>query len=151
MKVNRNMSNVNPNFSCKVIVFNIKKSLYGLIDHKRPPYEATRKYWHINNKKYLDFNIYQFAVGLVDGIAVTAFKINNWFLTQDKTPERIGRYEFEGIETKETEELKDFNWSKQRDLCMGHWGFGGYLVIEFDGNEKFRIIKGSSDKLWHHC
>lgn len=45
----------------------------------------------------------------------------------------------------------DFCWSKQRNLCMGHWQFGGYLVVEFDGNGKFRILKGIKDDRWRDC
>jgi len=137
------MEFVNPNFSCKVIVFNIKNSLYGLKGlKKRPPYEAARKYWEIN-EEHRNSDIYKYSVGLVDGVAVTAYKIKNWFPTKEK--QYIGRYEFEESETKETIQLKDYSWRKQRALCMGHWQFGGYLVVEFDGNGKFRILKGSKD------
>jgi len=42
------MEFVNPNFPCKVIVFNINNSLYGLKGlERRMPYEAARKYWEI--------------------------------------------------------------------------------------------------------
>jgi len=143
------MESVNPNFSCKVIVFNIKNALLGLKDFSiRSPYEAARKYWEIN-KEYRNCEIYKYSVGLIDGNAETAYKINKWFPTQEK--QYIGRYEFEGSETKKTMQLKGFSWRKQRALCMGHWQFGGYLVVEFDGNGKFRILKGLADDQWHKC
>lgn len=144
------MVSVNPNFPCKVIVFNIKKSFYGLNGfERRPPYEAARKYWKINNEEHRNCDIYKYSVGLIDGVAETAYKINKWFATQEE--QYIGRYEFEGSETKKSIQLKSFSWYKQRALCMGHYQFGGYLVIEFDGNGKFRILKGSTDKQWHKC
>jgi len=143
------MEFVNPNFPCKVIVFNIKKSLFGLNGfEKRPPYEAARKYWVIS-EAHRDCENYEYSVGLVDGIAETAYKINSWLKTKEK--QYIGRYEFDGLETKKSMQLKGVSWRKQRALCMGHYQFGGYLVVEFDGNGKFRILKGTTDDKWHNC
>jgi len=143
------MASVNPNFPCKVIVFNIKKSLYGLKNFsKRPPYEAARKYWVIN-EKHRDCEIYEYSVGLVDGVAETAYKINKWFPTKEK--QYIGKYEFEGSETKESIQLKSVSWRKERDLCMGYFQFGGFLVVEFDGNGKFRMLRGTKNDQWHDC
>jgi hypothetical protein len=143
------MEFVNPNFPCKVIVFNIKNSLYGLKGlKKRTPYEAARKYWDIY-ENHRNCEIYEYSVGLVDGIAETAYKINSWFPTKEK--KYIGRYEFDGLETKKSMQLKGVSWRKQRALCMGHYKFGGYLVVEFDGNGKFRILKGIKDDKWRNC
>ena len=143
------MEFVNPNFPCKVIVFNIKNSLYGLKGlERRTPYEAARKYWEIN-EIHCDFEIYEYSVGLVDGIAETAYKINSWFETKEK--QYFGRYEFEGSETKESIQLKSVSWRKERDLCMGYFQFGGFLVVEFDGNGKFRMLKGTTNDQWHDC
>ena len=144
-----NKISVNPGFPCKVIVFNIKNSLYGLKDfQKRNHYESTRKYWEIN-EEHRNEDVYEFAVGLVDGDSETAYKINEWYPTREK--QYIGRYEFNGSETIETKELKDFSFKKQRSLCMGHWKFGGYLVIEFDGKGKFLVLKGQQNSKWTNC
>jgi len=143
------MEFVDPKFSCKVIVFNIKNALYGLKGFEiRPPYEAARKYWEILDE-HRDCDVYEYSVGLVDGIAETAYKINSWFETKEK--QYIGRYEFDGSETKKSMQLKGVNWRKQRALCMEHWKYGGYLVVEFDGKGNFRILKGTTDNKWHNC
>lgn len=141
---------VNPGFPCKVIVFNIKNVLYGLKDYdKRPPYEATRKYWNIAGV-YRDTNVYPFAVGLVEGVAETAYKISRWYPTQE--PRFKGkRYEFDGVETKESRELKGRDWLKQRDACLGFFQHGGFLAVEFDGKGKFIIRRGQKDSQWQDC
>lgn len=144
-----NTRSVNPSFPCKVIIFNIKNALHGLRDfQKRLPYEATRKYWDIMGE-HRNNNIYKFAVGLVDGVAKTAYRINKWFPTLEE--QYIGRYEFEGSETEETKELIGFSFYKQRSLCMEHWKFGGYLVVEFDGKGKFIMLKGQQNSQWTKC
>jgi hypothetical protein len=142
------LNQVHPNFPCKVIVFNIKNSLLGLNGFlKRPPYEATRKYWRIE-EKYRNYNVYEFAVGLVDGVAETAYKIKKWFPTKEN--EYVGRYEFDGEETEEIYELCGFIWKKQIDLCKGYYGFGNYLVVEFDGKDKFCLIRPQKNN-WFDC
>ena len=140
---------VNPSFPCKVIVFNIKNSLYGLKGfQRRNHYESTRKYWVINDE-HRNNEIYEYVVGLVDGNAETAYKVNKWFPTKEK--QYLGRYEFEGSETKATKELIGRSFYKQRKICMGYWQWGRYLIIEFDGNGKFRILVGQKDSTWLNC
>ena len=144
-----NKKAINPSFPCKVIVFNIKRSLHGLKGfEKRNHYDSTCKYWKIY-EEHRNINIYKYVVGLVDGYTETAYKINRWFPTQDNRYE--SRYEFEGTETSEMKELIGTNFRKQRSLCMGHWQWGGYLVIEFNGKGKFRILKGQIDSQWKLC
>jgi len=144
------INEVNPDFPCKVIVFNIKNALFGLNGfERRPPYEAARKYWKIE-QEFRDPDIYEYAVGLADGIAETAYKIEKWFPTKEK--EYLGRYEFCGKETTETNQLCGFSWKPQRTLCMKFWQFGGFLVVEFNGKGKFSIIRpGTERNRWYNC
>jgi hypothetical protein len=140
---------INPGFPCKVMVFNIKNALYGLKGfQKRNPYDSTCKYWQIN-EAHRNNDVYKFVVGLVDGYAETAYKICRWFPT--KVKQYIGRYEFKGLENIETKKLIGASFRKQRSMCMGHWQWGGYLVVEFDGKGKFRILKGQTDGQWTDC
>ena len=72
---------VNPSFRCKVIVLNIKNSLYGLKNHqRRPAREATQQYWEIN-EVYRNSDEFKFAVGLIDGVSKTAYRVKKWFPT----------------------------------------------------------------------
>ncbi|MCL2765909.1 MAG: hypothetical protein FWD40_11635 [Treponema sp.] len=140
---------VNPSFPCKIIVLNIKNALHGLKGfQRRNHYNSTCKYWKIN-EEHRNNDIFKFVVGLVDGYAETAYEIINWFPTKEK--QYVGRYEFKGLENIKTKEFIGSNFRKQRSLCMGHWQWGGYLVVEFNGKGKFKILKGQTDSQWTDC
>jgi hypothetical protein len=145
-KVTDHKGPINPNFPCKVMFLNIRNIVCGLRGtEKRSPLEATRKYWEIV-EKYRDNNVYEYAVGLIEGISKTAYKINRWYPTEDKQYE--GCYEFEAGEEKE--ELVGFSWHKQIDVNKRYFQKGQFFIVEFDGNGRFRLIKPSTPQ-WFGC
>jgi hypothetical protein len=134
---------VNPSYKCKIFIFSI--GTIGMKRDKNNVYEATRKYWEIIDE-YRDVTEYEFAVGLINGISIGSYRIKNWIY------EKYGhkdKYKFDG------EEIIDFlnlDWNKQiGGEAKGHWQFGRHLVVEFDGNGKFRYIKGSKNKQQWFC
>jgi hypothetical protein len=138
---------INPNFPCKVIFLNIRNMVCGLRGvEKRSPLEATRKCWEIS-EKYRNTDVYEFAVGLVDGISKTAYKINKWYPTEDKQSEDC--YDFEAGEEKK--ELLDFNWNKQIAVNKRYWQKGQFFIVDFDGNGRFRLVKPSTAGQWYDC
>jgi len=131
---------INPNFPCKVIIFSIHNNI-----KKMPVYEATKAAWKIP-EKYQNFTEYGIAVGLENKISMGAYKINKWYPCKDNNK----RYEFEGEEILEFESC---TWYKQIELVEAYFRYGGIPIIEFDGNGRFKILRGSKDNKdkWFNC
>lgn len=131
-----------------VFVFNISK---GLENANMNMYEATRKYWAIGEWRN---SADMYAVGLVNGFAECAFKIENWESTDNENDifgkPALGKFKFNGKPITDSE-LLNKNWKKIITQAKGYWGFGGWLVVSFDKDGNYRIKKGASDKDWHKC
>jgi hypothetical protein len=130
-------SPISPSFPCKVFVFPIGKMKRENIK------EETRKYWNIT-KKYQDTTEYEYAVGVEKGYSVSAYKLTKWKLTKDVR--YVGKYEFEGDEFPD---FKGFSWKKQIETT-GYWNHGNHLVVEFDGNGKFKLERPDKP-IWFDC
>ena len=116
----------------KVFLFSIKN---GLADG-RTTYDATRSAWYVKPELQ---ELPAYAVGMKNGISVGAFQINSWASSGEK-------HEFQGIEYPP---LLNYNWSKVISTARGFWQRGNYLVAEFDGKGKFRILRGAgTNKDW---
>ena len=124
-----------------LFVFSIEK---GLVRENGNEYEAIRKFWYKIDKWQYCSDMY--AIGLVQGNAICAFKIDEWKLIENKNVE--ARYEFSGKEINDSELLHK-NWKKIIELAKGYWGFGGWLVVSLNENNQFRILRGSHDNEWH--
>ena len=130
-------TNINPEkyYPC-VFIFPIHNALES---SRENVYEATRASWCISGQ-YRIINSY--AVGVKHGISLGGFKINSW-------NEFDGKYSFEG-----TEELSlvKFDWKYVISQALGFWQRGNYLIAEFDGNGKFRILRGGGENRdWKDC
>ncbi len=112
------------------------------------PYHATRSAWPIS-ENYRTLNP-SYAVGLKNSISKGSFEILSWM----SLPETV-RHEFISIGHPNPSEylpLLNKNWNNVLARAKGFWQRGNYLIVEFDGNGKFRIIRGSQDsKTWHNC
>jgi hypothetical protein len=116
--------------ACTVFVF----SIYKALGEGKSVYDATRSAWRVS-EKYRSLDAY--AVGLNRGISGDAYKIKTW------KPLSGGRFEFEGDETDPLAgELRDKNWRPVIDPVMDYYKYGGYIVVEFDGQGKYRILRG---------
>jgi hypothetical protein len=135
------VKSINPNFPCKVILFNISKA----IAEGKNVYEATRSAWKIT-EEYRDVSEYRYVVGLQRGISLGGYKVKKWM--QVKITETEIRYEFEG---EEIFEFKGFSWHKQIKDHMGYYGYGAHFVVEFDGNGQFRLIRPKDNNKWRSC
>jgi hypothetical protein len=128
---------INPKHPCKIFVFSIRKSYNG-----NNVYDATRSAWQ-KIKNFIDISEYKYAVGVVNKYSLGSFKINDW------KPVLDNRYEFTGDEISE---FTGFSWDKQINEAGGWWRFGGPLVVEFDGNGKFRLLlPGTMKDNWVDC
>ncbi len=126
-------SAINPNFKIeKVFIFPTNNALEASAESV---YQSTRASWRVN-KKY--FSGTSYAVGVKDGISIGSFKINEWVSHGEKSA-------FNGVETPE---LNNFNWRKIISSASGYWQRGNYLIVEFDGAGKFRIIHGRKKHEW---
>ncbi|MFM9950009.1 MAG: hypothetical protein ACKV1O_18880, partial [Saprospiraceae bacterium] len=54
----------------------------------------------------------------------------------------------EGINNQECDILLEKNWIKIINSTKGYWQRGNFLLVEFDGNSRFRFVRGSSNKDW---
>jgi len=135
-----NNRSINPNHPCKVFLFPIGNAF----SENNNAYEATRKWWRISDE-YSDTSKYEFAVGLVKGISVGSYKLNRWIYNQD--------YKKSKFDADEYPDFIGYSWHKQIQLAQGYYGYGNHLVIEFDGNGKFKILRGSNDnkEIWFNC
>jgi hypothetical protein len=133
-------SPINPNFPCKVIMFNISRSAAS----GKSIYDRTRSSWKIT-EQYRDVTEYQYAVGLVSGNSLGGYKINNWEYLQENN-----RYRFNG---NEVPELIGYSFHKQISSAMGYWQYGSRVIVGFDGRGKYQIISGSKENKdkWIDC
>ena len=103
------------------------------------PYEATRKHWYVTNSNQNREN--SIAIGISNNISKCVFTINSWNLNTDNN-----KHEFNGIPL--DNELVNKNWLEIIKRAKGYWQRGNYLIVEFDGNGKFRFLRGNPDKSW---
>jgi len=127
---------VNPiNIIEKVFIFPIQNALAD----GHSIYDATRSSWYVKENYQKNSAL---AVGIRNNISVGSFKIEQWHKVGNK-------HEFAGVEENT---LLNKNWSKIISLVKGYWQRGNYLIVKFDGNGKFCIIRGNGrDEEWFPC
>ena len=87
---------------------------------------------------------------LKNSISKGSFEIGSWTNVVGTT-----KQEFTSIghpNPVDFQPLLNKNWNNILAVAKGFWQRGNYLIIEFDGAGKFRIIRGSKDTTtWHNC
>ncbi len=136
---------VNPTIQyTNVFIFPVQKALNNVAT----PYEATRTTWSVSEKNR---NLTPaFAVGLKNSISKGSFEIHKWNYVEESN-----KYEFftkEHPNSSYVYELQNKNWNKVISVAKGFWQRGNYLIAEFDGKGKFRIVHGAKDtSTWYDC
>ncbi len=126
---------VNPKTGYKsVFIFPIYKALQG----GKIPYDATRCCWIVSQQ--FRSQMQSIAVGVSGGISKGAYEISRWFPSGN-------RWGFEGTEISGGD-LFNVNFYPIISKAMGYFQRGNYLVVEFDGRNKFRFVRGSGNKDW---
>jgi hypothetical protein len=136
---------VNPLIPIKsVLVFSIQNALFKGVS----PYNATRSAWVISNN-YRNLKP-SFAVGLKNSISKGSFEISSW-----SSVAGTNRHEFISNNHPTPSDylpLLNKNWNNVIAMAKGFFQRGNYLIVEFDGNGKFRIVRGSQDSItWYNC
>lgn len=128
---------INPDkFYKRVFLFPIANALAD----GKSTYDATRGDWYIK-ESYQQTPAY--AMGIKDYISVGAFQVDRWEQAGNKH-----RFIKSGKETS----LLNKNWSKVISVAKGYWQRGNYLIVEFDGKGKFRILRGNGlSPSWIDC
>ena len=126
---------INPTKPCKIFLFPIQNALSG----GRSVYDATRHAWTIT-RNYKNVSEYEFAAGLEKGISKGSYRITEWIDLHGN------KCEFNGIEISD---FTGFSWFKQ--INIGYWNYGNHLVVEFDGNGKFRLLRPNKENEWINC
>lgn len=117
-----------------VFIFPIRNALAK----NRTVYDATRSWWAVSQKLQTSNNA--LAVGIANGLSKGVFSISNW-----KPAQAAGKWEFDGTQLT-NHELDGKSWLTVISTTMGYWQRGNYLVVELDGQGKFRFVRGSADK-----
>ena len=108
-----------------VFIFSIAQSQKERKDY----YECTRKYW--KDIKNLISTKEMVAVGLIDKIACSVYKIDKWIPTSN--PEQAGKYEFIGHEEIElTEDFLNTDFTNVLEPHKGYWGFAKWIAVSFN-------------------
>lgn len=136
---------VNPESELVVFVCNIS-ALHGTI----PDYDVTRQYWKLGQQWRKEGAITH-GVGLINGISKTAYQIDRWDVTS--TPPNAGKSRFYAPKHPNpdtVEMLINLNW---RNVLrgVGYWLRGNPIIVKFDGNGKFIILRGSDTAQWQDC
>jgi hypothetical protein len=129
---------VNPDKPMKIFVFPIHRALkeHGDI------YQATRHCWQVK-EEYRNAEQYPYVVGLAGGVSRGAYYIEGWNHVSGR------HYEFTG---KEFPALIAQDWRKIVSVARGYWKRGNFLITEFDGQGKFRILRGANENTrWFDC
>ena len=112
-------------------------------------YDATRTAWYVK-EEYRNFNP-AFAVGLKNSISIGSFQIEQW-RNAEIDPRKYEFISENHPEPTPYNPLLNKRWSKIIEQAKGFWQRGDYLIVEFDGEGRFRIKRGSQDNLtWHEC
>ncbi len=123
---------VNPknNYSL-VFLFPIQTNL----KKKIPVKEATECCWRIAKKYHKQEAL---AVGLSEYLSRGVFKLEQWL-------PHMNKYRFDGEELKK-HELFNKKYDRIISHAKAHWLRGNYLIIQFDGQGRFKILKGMAGK-----
>jgi hypothetical protein len=140
---------VSPGVPITVLLLNIGTSLAKRADRTAEDYyECTRSEWVLGEGFRQSCEV---AIGIQNEISRAAFKNLTWELTRTATkPNKRGGtattnyFSFEGTPVEDGHELLGRNWG--RVLSEVPWRKrGGALVVRFDGQAKFQIIRGASE------
>lgn len=114
--------------------------IHRALEAGRSNYDAIRCCWDV--AEHWREHRSAIAVGLVRGISACAFQINSWIKCSDSE-----KYFFDGDETVDVQ-LVNFRWTQVINASRGYFQRGNWLAIEFDGQSKFKVLRGSSYKDW---
>jgi hypothetical protein len=129
-------ASINPNQPyTTVFAFPITKAL----SQGNNPYDATRRTWAVS--RMLRDAPNSVAVGISDSISRGIFTIDNWAQVGSK-------WEFTGSDISAESPLFQKNWNFVINAAMGYWQWGQYLVVEFDGEGRFRFKRGNANDDW---
>jgi hypothetical protein len=136
---------VNPSVAYKrVFVFPIQNLLNKGVDS----YNATRTMWSVH-EKYRTLKK-SYAIGLKNSISKGSFEIDSWVSVGG-----TNKHEFiskEHPKPNNYQPLLNKNWNNVLAKAKGFWQRGNYLIVEFNGEGNFRIVRGSQDTTtWHDC
>jgi hypothetical protein len=127
-----------------VFIFPIQNALTKGIN----PYNATRTTWAVSNN-YQKLNP-AYAVGLKNSISKGSFEISTWTSVAGTS-----KQEFNSPRHPNPTDYLPFlskNWNNVLSVAKGFWQRGNYLIVAFNGNGQFRIVRGSKDPTtWHNC
>jgi hypothetical protein len=111
------------------------------INERDNVYEATRRQWTVSPaNRGLSAPL---GLGVAKGVSHGVFRIDEW-----KPYQASGKWEFTGTEVTESNELAESDWADVIGAAKGYWQRGQYLIVEFDGNGRFRFQRGSKDRKW---
>jgi hypothetical protein len=112
------------------------------------PYNATRTTWAVSG--YYQALNPAYAVGLKNSISKGSFQISSWTgVTGTSRQEFTSPGHPNPIDH---QPLLNKNWNNVLAVAKEFWQRGNYLIVAFNGNGQFRIIRGSKDTTtWHNC
>lgn len=146
---------VRPEKSIKVFVFQIHNHPNIALNCNITAldvYEATRRAWRIG-KQYRNKGDEYYAVGVVQGISIGAYKIEDWGQDYDQ-PTKCVFWKSEEPDPLVIKKLLYKNWGKPISEAKGFLQHGGgSILVEFNEENQFRILKGTKDKEnnWTDC
>jgi hypothetical protein len=92
-----------------------------------------------------------YAVGLEKSISVSSFEIDRW-IPAVGFPNKQEFHSPNHPNSLMYSPLFNKGWSNVIAQAKGYWGFGNYLIVEFDGKGHFRMVRGNPDCItWHDC
>lgn len=116
--------------------------IHNAIKEGKDFYEATRRAWKVrSNLKGIPGAV---AVGIDERYSECVYTIGGW--NADK--KISGKYAFDKSESNRPKELQDKDWTKIIKRAWGAWLRGHYLVVQFNGEGRFRFLRGCKNKRW---
>lgn len=99
-------------------------------------YEAVRCCWKVT--EHWQAQRPALAVAIQSGLCKGVFEIESWEDSGDK--QKFSGRELAG------HELADTRWTSVIEAAKGYWQRGNHLVVEFDGQGRFAVRRGSANK-----
>lgn len=119
----------------------IRKGRSDFVDYEHVLYESVRQSW-IVSKRWREMSP-AYAVGLINGIGRTAFRIRNWHIDEATGSQR---YVFDGEKLNDGEQealLRNYGLlGGVLTTCRGFWQRGNHLIISVSKGREIEILRG---------
>ena len=123
-------------------------SIHRFYLERKNLFDATRMHWSLSQE---DLELKPaHAVGVISYQSFSAYEVNEWKVSDLFS----NKYKFDKDSNEQSVEVELVakDWSNILKKVDGYYRYGGLVIVEFDGEGRFKFVKGSEDSnTWYDC